>query len=101
MESPPKLSPDEAKEKILLILEDGFVEPTFHCLTDSMPKRNVDMSDIKNALQSGKVRRKPEWNDDYNNWKYRVEGYDVDGDDLIVITVIIDEDLTLKIITVF
>lgn len=101
MSNPVKLSADEAKRLILWILENGIVEPTNHCRCESMPKRNVTMGDVEHVLIAGEIRREPEWEEKHGNWKYRVEGEDVDGDDLIAITVIIEEDATLLILTVF
>src|SRR5262245_6151551 len=101
MSRPPALSADEAKRKILFILEEGSVEFTWHCKCESMQRRGVSMLDVTHALRTGEIRRAPEWDDDRTNWKYRVEGEDTDGDDLTAITVIIEENLTLLIVTVF
>ena len=54
-----------------------------------------------NTLPTGEIRRAPEWGDDHSNWKYRVEGVDMDGDDLAAITIIIEADHALFIVTVF
>lgn len=101
MDKPDKLLPQEAKQIILLILEQGNVEPSIHCLRDSMPKRQVTMLDVVNTLKTGEILRDPEWDEEYLNWKYRVEGVDIDGDELIAITVIFTTNLTLYIVTVF
>ena len=101
MSRPTALSADEAKRKILFILEEGSVEFTWHCKSESMQLRSVSMLDITHALRTGEIRRAPEWDDDRANWKYRVEGVDTDGDDLTAITVIIEANLTLLIVTVF
>lgn len=101
MSAAPKLSADEAKRKILFILEEGNVETSWHCRNESMPQRGVTMPDVLHALKTGEIRREPEWDSDNDNWKYRVEGEDTDGDDLTTITVIIEADLTLIIVTVF
>jgi hypothetical protein len=101
MGRPLALSADEAKQRILFILDEGIVEPSAHCLYESMQQRGVSMTDIRHALMTGEIRRPPEWGDDHDNWKYRVEGEDTDGDDLTAITVIIEANLTLRIITVF
>jgi len=101
MAKPDKLLPKEAKRTILLILEQGYVEYSYHCLQDSMPKRKVTTLDVVSTLQTGQIIRDPEWDEDYQNWKYRVEGVDMETDELTVITVIFAADLTLYIITVF
>jgi Domain of unknown function (DUF4258) len=101
MNKPDKLLPEEAKRTILLILEQGYVEYSYHCLQGSMPKRQVTTLDVVSTLQTGQIIRDPEWDEDYQNWKYRVEGVDMEADELTVITVIFTADLTLYIITVF
>ncbi len=101
MAKPQPLSPSEAKEKILLILYEGIVKPTFHCRRDSMAERNVGDDDIAEALENGEVQQQPEWESSHQNWKYTVVGKDTDDDKLTLITVIIESELTLKIITVW
>jgi hypothetical protein len=98
---PHALSPEEAKRQILFILEEGYVELSAHCKRDSMELRCVSMLDVTHALKTGEIQRAPEWDDKHDNWKYRVEGQDTDGDDLTSIVVIIEADLTLRIVTVF
>lgn len=66
-----------------------------------MLRRGVSMLDVTHALKTGEIRRDPEWDDGHANWKYRVEGQDTDGDDLTTVVVIIEADLTLRIVTVF
>ena len=95
------LTAEEAKEKIRLILDEGTVELSFHCRYESMPKRSVTMPDIIATLKSGEIRREPEWDDENGDWKYRVEGEDVEGDDLTAITLIIETEMQLLIVTVF
>lgn len=98
---PEPLLPQEAKRKILLILDEGIFELSLHCKRESMPKRNVSTQDVLNALKTGQIIKEPEWDKEYENWKYRVEGVDTEGDDLIAITVIFDADLSLLVLTVF
>ncbi|MEW6736257.1 MAG: DUF4258 domain-containing protein [Acidobacteriota bacterium] len=101
MTRPGLLTSLEAKAKILVILDEGIVILTHHCRSESMRKRDVDMNDVRLALLNGEIRRTPEWSDEYQNWKYRVEGFDILGDELTCITVIIDAELTALIVTVF
>ena len=99
MASPRRLSPDEAKRIILLILEEGYVERTDHCIK-RMKERGITMPQLAHALKTGQVGA-TEWNDEHDNWKYEVEGVDTEGDTLTAITVIIENDLTLVIITTY
>ena len=95
MARPSQLSLEDAKEKILLKLNEGKFELSFHCRYESMPKRNIDETDILNVLETGEIRREPEWSEEYQNWKYRVDGLDLDDDELTVITVILDDILVI------
>lgn len=101
MGRPRPLSPPEAQRLVLLILDEGFVEPTYHCRYDSMRERNVTMPQLVHTLRTGRVHRSPEWDNAHEAWKYRVEGVDTDGDELTAVTVILERELTLRIITVF
>lgn len=101
MGKPRLLSPAEAQRLILLILDDGFVELTYHCRHESMRERNVTMPQLVHSMRTGRVLRSPEWDDAYANWKYRVEGVDTEDDELTAVTVILEEELTLRVITVF
>lgn len=86
---------------IKIILNEGIVEVSKHCLMDSMPKRDVDIEDIIAALMNGQIIRQAEWDNNYNNWKYRIEGFDVSKEELTVITIIFSSSLSLFVITVF
>lgn len=85
---PPRLSPSEATMAIRLILEEGTVDYSGHCWNVRMPERNVSPLDIEHLLREGQVIQKAKWDSDYGNWKYRVEGTDIEGDELTAIAVI-------------
>ncbi len=95
-----KLSPDQAKRKIALFLKEGSIVPSPHCQKVSMPKRHVTMDDIVSVLQTGEIIREPEWDQENDCWRYVVEGVDLDDDELRAVTVFIDKNLMLYIVTV-
>ena len=97
---PCRLSPAEALRKIQLILEEGIVDFTTHCRR-RMRETGADDLDVVNVLRNGQIMRESEWDSDHNNWKYRVQGTDIEGDELTTITVIFEADLSLLNITVF
>jgi len=101
MATPTPLSPTDAKSLIEQIVAQGTVLLTGHCKRDSMPSRGVTFADVIKVLTDGQILRAAEWDDQYQNWKYRVEGCDLDGDDLTAITVIIESDFTVRVLTVF
>lgn len=101
MSKTPPLSAIEAKAQILTILEDGEVKLSAHLRQERMSQRTLLINDIKAVLRNGDILRMPEWEEKYQNWKYRVEGKDVAGEDLNVITVIVTKTLQLIVITAF
>jgi|SRR5262245_40036549 len=101
MQKPLNLSADVAKQRILLILDEGTWEVSGHCAAERMPERGVTDLDLVNALRTGIIRREPEWEEEYGNWKYRVEGEDTEGNGLVVIVVINEAEMELFIVTVF
>lgn len=38
------------------------------------------MQDVEQVLSNGEVREPPEYDKEYDNWKYKVEGNAVEGD---------------------
>lgn len=97
---PPRLSPAEASKKISLILREGTVAFTAHCRR-RMRERGVDDLDIAHVLKEGAIVREAEWDSPHSNWKYRKEGTDLEGGELVAIVVIFDPESSLLIVTVF
>lgn len=97
---PPRLSPAEAKRKIQLILVEGIVDISNHCRR-RMRERGVDDLDLAHVLREGQIVREAEWDCEHEEWKYRIEGTDIEGDELTAITVIFEADLSLLTVTVF
>ena len=95
-----KLSTEEAQRKIRLIADEGFVQVGFHC-KQRMVERNVTLDDIMKVLTAGIVVEEGEWDEDRGNWKYRVEGTDIEGDDLTAISIILEAEFQVFIKTVF
>jgi Domain of unknown function (DUF4258) len=101
MARPPQLSRADAKTKILEILHnEGDIIPTYHYNRERRNLRNAPLTDVINVLETGEIKRNPEWDNEYQNWVCNVEGYDVDEEELIVVTAIIEREWQLKIITV-
>ena len=100
----PKYSPKQALELIRKILnEDGYISPSRkHAKRTRMPGRNVDLQDLEILLlESGEIERPPEWDNDHGNYKYRVEGTDIDGEELVAIVAIDEQNWREVIVTVF
>src|SRR5215813_5909927 len=99
--NPTKLTPGEVKQILLLILEHGRITFSYHCAKVRMPERNVTLLDIEYLFETGIPADNAEWSDEHWNWKYRIEGSDIDGEELTAITVIIEEHLVSRVITIF
>jgi len=96
---PAPLTPFEAKQAIHAYLLDGFYVKTRHCL-QRMAERNVSDPDIVYVLRHGAITDQPRWNADHQNYVYKVEGFDLEDDELKVLSVMIDTESTLLIVTV-
>ncbi|MBK9215109.1 MAG: DUF4258 domain-containing protein [Chloracidobacterium sp.] len=96
--------PRKALDLIRKILnEGGYIAPSRrHARQGRMSERDVDMQDLEILLlETGTITRKAEWEDDHQNYKYRVEGKDDYGDDLTAIVVIDETNWRIKVVTVF
>jgi len=96
-----KLTLQEAQNKIRETAKWGSILWTDHLFYDSMNYRKYSSQDIDFILKEGTVQEPPEYDEDYCNWKYKVEGKTIDGDRAIVITVILSyrELLAITIMT--
>jgi len=94
------LGPDKATKLIRDIVRYGTVELTRHCRKESMPERGISFQDLLAVLQNGEVKETPTFNIEYRQFRYRVEGTTIDGDNAIAVTVIINHR-SIVVITVF
>ena len=76
MDRPPKLTPDEVKRRLLLILDQGRLTYTWHCQHERMPQRGVTTQDVEYVLEAGEVSEDAEWLSTHQLWKYKVDGTD-------------------------
>ena len=83
------LSPEAATREIRGIAKFGSVTPTNHILYDH-PERNYDMQDVEEVLLNGQVREPPEWDEEYENWRYKVRGHATNGKATTVVVVMLD-----------
>jgi len=59
------------------------------------------MQDVEHVLAKGEIFREPEWDRKHGDWKYVVEGTDLEGEKLRAVTVFFDVNMTLYVVTVF
>ena len=101
MGKPSKLARDEVKRRLLLILDEGMLTYTWHCRHDRMPERGVTTQDVEYVLETGAVSEDAEWCSTNQLWKYRIDGTDLEGEDLRAIFVVIESHLMVRVITIF
>ena len=75
-----------AAAKILAnqLLDDGFFYIRSHCKR-RMEERNLSFDDIDNAIHSGEFQKEAEWDEWEQEWRYKIIGFDVEGDELSVV----------------
>lgn len=91
-----KLSPEKAGLKIHGIARLGSITPTPH-LSKRMRERHYDFLDLENILSFGKVNKPAEYDEDFGQWKYRVEGNSIDGEKATVVVAILSHNEILGI----
>lgn len=77
----------------------GLVLVFIKHIKESMMKRNFTASDVLKVLSTGKLIKKGEFDDNYQNWKYRIEGEDVEGEKLTLIFSLTKEEDAIILIT--
>ena len=96
------LSADEAKKRIVLTLREGETIFSDHVRRGVASGRHgTTFQDILHVLQNGEIIQQPAWDEVHCNWKYKVEGADLEDEDLRVITIIIEERFRLFIVTAY
>ncbi len=76
----------------------GLVRFTPHC-RERMAGRSVEETDIASALETGALAES-RWDDDYEEWRYRILGQDGEGENFSVV-VAFEGDVLIVIITVY
>lgn len=89
----------QAKTLLRGFAKTGIIRTSQHC-RDRMKERDVTTEDILNVLMRGSVSELEE-NKEFQNWKCVVEGHDLDGEKLTVVTAISDEENSILCITVY
>ena len=87
----------EALAHALYALEEGGIVSTPH-LRHRMSERGFDMNDLIAVFENGHIKKPPKWDEIHQNWTYRVEGHDIEGDELSVVFAI-DKNGLLHLIT--
>jgi hypothetical protein len=97
----PPLDEEALRTAIDRIVMYGTIRETLHSARDRS-YRNITERDIL-AMLEGKwsLEAPPEWDEQHRNWKYRLKGLDVAGDELVLIVAVQIEFNRIDIITKF
>ena len=82
-----ELSDKEALKIITEIVEYGFIHYSDH-VKEQMKKRGYEAQDVEYILTNGNITKK-DFSEEHQNWEYRIEGTDLDGDEGKIITAVI------------
>jgi len=96
------LSKKQAEEIIRKAYHNGnfvLAEPHF---TESMKKRNVIIRDILNVMEKFQIANDPQWNSDFEQYRCRVVGKNIEGIKLtVVVGILPDQKDSIILLTVF
>lgn len=82
-----------------ILLNDGYLKVRDHCYL-RMGERTIDHLDIRLVLEeNGIINSKPEWDKKHQKYKYKVDGYDTEGEKLRIVVNIIEENWRVIAIT--
>ena len=99
MARPKALSPIEAYEAIQQLLGSrDSISLTDHA-RKRMRERQFTVDDVWRVLMFGSVSPNPEWDEQFQNWKYRVSGVDYDNAPPALIVALIPSQGRITVIT--
>jgi len=95
------LAPEKATKVIneITTFADCIVDLTSHC-QEKMLERGFDFQDILLMLSNGTVNSPSEYDKNLNHYKYKVEGSTLDGDDAVIVSIILDSR-TIRVVTIY
>jgi hypothetical protein len=97
--APPRQSRDDAVKRIRRCLDDGEVIPTKH-FRDKLEILGMSMVEALYILRHGLIFNEPEFDVRYQQWNYRIEGTEPDGEHLAIVFSFIEASSGL-LITIF
>lgn len=82
-----------------ILLNDGYLKVRHHCYI-RMGERTIDDLDIRLVLEeNGKIYSKPDFDKKHQKFKYKVDGYDTEGEKIRIVVNIIEENWCVVAIT--
>ena len=96
---PSPLTEAELRDAVLRIISYGTYRETRHSNKDRS-YRNVSDDDIQFMLRGPwRLSGKPEWDATHKNWKYKLNGHDIEGDELMLVVAVNQEEQMITVIT--
>jgi hypothetical protein len=97
--APPRQSRDDALKRIRHCLDEGEVIPTKH-FRDKLGELEMSMVEAFYILRHGLILNEPEFDVRFQQWNYRVEGTEPDGEHLAIVFTFVEAASGL-LITIF
>ena len=66
-----------------------------------MEERDISIRDVLNIIDSGKINDPPEYDNEHENYTYRIIGKDIDGKKRTLVVGINQKEEMLELITVY
>lgn len=96
---PSPLSEPDLQLAVARIILHGTYRETHHSAEDRS-YRNVSDDDIQFMLRgSWRLSGGPEWDETHKNWKYKLTGHDIEGDELVLVVAVNQEEQLITVIT--
>ena len=62
-------------------------------------QRRISISDVLHSIDTGRISKPPEWNDEHKEYNYFITGKDIEGEELTLKIGISDDEETTILIT--
>jgi hypothetical protein len=96
---PPGLAEEDLRPAVTRIVLYGTFRESAHSANDRS-YRNVSHDDMLHMLEGAwTLAAPPEWDERHHNWKYKLAGQDIEGDELVLVVALNVEEQMISIIT--
>ena len=93
------LDENRLRDVLQRIVYYGEIKETFHSSSERA-ERNVSQDDIAAMLEGDwKLVAQPDWDEAHRNWEYKLAGYDLEGDELVLKVTVNEEMQRVTVIT--
>lgn len=83
MKKPPPLSNRAALQIARSLLDSGRIRISSH-VRQRMKERHFDIQDVLHIIETGSILKRPEWNEDFEEYNYFIGGQDLTGHQLTI-----------------